>query len=180
MADNNDDIDNIIDALKEKNSELKKEIRKPASKENLEEYVIESASTIVNEGLDLIKNLGVFLNAAPDAKDLSAYSELINATSSAIESLNKIIVQDKKGNTLKELKKMDHEIKKDLIGDAKDMLVSTREDVFKRLIKDADVIKEEEIIEILPEAAKTSTKTGETAAEVTKITKTTALSSAAN
>lgn len=141
MEHNSDDIDNILDALKEKNTQLKKEIRKSATKENLEEYVIDSASTIVNEGLDLIKNLGVFLNAAPEAKDLSAYAELINATSSAIESLNKIIVQNKKGDTLKELKKMDYEHKKDLIGDAKDALVSTREEIFKKLIKNADVIE---------------------------------------
>jgi len=141
MPDNNDDIDDIIDALKEKNNEVKREFRKSANKENLEEYVIESASTIINEGLDLIKNLGVYLNAGPSAKDLSAYSELMNATSSAIESLNKIIVQDKKGNTLKDLKKMDHDIKKNLIGEAKEMLLSTREDVFKKLVKEANVIQ---------------------------------------
>jgi len=140
MPDNSDDIDNIIDALKEKNTEVKKEFRKAATKENLEEYVIESASTVINEGLDLVKNLNVYLNAAPDAKDLSAYAELLNATSTAIETLNKIIVQDKKSNTLKDLKKMDHEIKKDLIGEAKDMLVGTREDMFKKLVKEANVI----------------------------------------
>jgi hypothetical protein len=140
MPDNSDDIDNIIDALKEKNIEVKKEFRKAATKDNLEEYVIESASTVINEGLDLVKNLNVYLNAAPDAKDLSAYAELLNATSTAIETLNKIIVQDKKSNTLKDLKKMDHEIKKDLIGEAKDMLVGTREDMFKKLVKEADVI----------------------------------------
>ena len=140
MADNSDDIDNIIDALKEKNTEVKKEFRKAATKNNLEEYVIESASTVINEGLDLVKNLNVYLNAAPDAKDLSAYAELLNATSSAIETLNKIIVQDKKSNTLKDLKKMDHEIKKDLICEAKDMLVGTREDMFKKLVKEANVI----------------------------------------
>lgn len=138
---NNDDIDNILDALKEKNTALKREIRKSATKENLEEYVIESASSIVNEGVDLIKNLGVFLNAAPEAKDLSAYAELINATSSAIESLNKILVQNKKGETLKELKKMDHEQKRELIGDATEALVSTREEIFKKLIKNAEVIE---------------------------------------
>jgi len=142
MPNNNDgDIDDIIDALKEKNSDIKKEIRKTANKENLEEYVIESASTVINEGLDLIKNLGVFLNAAPEAKDLSAYSELLQATSTAIESLNKIIVQNKKSDTLKELKKMDYEQKRDLLGDAKEALVSTREEIFKKLIKNADVIE---------------------------------------
>lgn len=140
MSDNSDDIDNIIDALKEKNTEVKKEFRKAATKDNLEEYVIESASTVINEGLDLVKNLNVYLNAAPDAKDLSAYAELLNATSTAIETLNKIIVQDKKSNTLKDLKKMDHEIKKELIDEAKDMLVGTREDMFKKLVKEANVI----------------------------------------
>ena len=140
MPDNSEDIDNIIDALKEKNTEVKKEIRKSATKDNLEQYIIESASTVINEGLDLVKNLNVYLNAAPDAKDLSAYAELLNATSAAIETLNKIMVQDKKSDTLKDLKRMDHELKRDLIGDAKDMLVGTREDMFKKLVKEANVI----------------------------------------
>lgn len=140
MSEDNGDIDDIIDALKEKNSEIKKEVRKAANKDNLEEYVIESASTVINEGLDLIKNLGVFLNAAPEAKDLSAYSELLQATSTAIESLNKIIIQNKKGETLKELKKMDYEQKRDLLGDAKEALVSTREEIFKKMIKNVEIV----------------------------------------
>jgi len=140
MSEDNGDIDDIIDALKEKNSEIKKEVRKSANKDNLEEYVIESASTVINEGLDLIKNLGVFLNAAPDAKDLSAYSELLQATSTAIESLNKIIIQNKKGETLKELKKMDYEQRRDLLGDAKEALISTREEIFKKMIKNVEII----------------------------------------
>ena len=82
----------------------------------------------------------MYLNAAPDAKDLSAYAELLNATSAAIETLNKIMVQDKKSDTLKDLKRMDHDLKRDLIGDAKDMLVGTREDMFKKLVKEANVI----------------------------------------
>lgn len=137
-----DNIDDIIDALKEKNQQLNKEVRK-VSKENIEEFVVDSAGTVINECVDLVKNLGVYLHAAADPKDLSAFAELINASANAIETLNKIIIQDKKSDTLKELKKMDHNIKKDLLGDAKEMLVLSREDMFKKL-------KNVEIIEIKP------------------------------
>jgi len=46
-AENNDNIDDIIDALKEKNNQLNKEIRK-VSKENIEEFVIDSSGTVIN------------------------------------------------------------------------------------------------------------------------------------
>ena len=136
---NNDNIDDIIDALKEKNQQLTKEIRK-VSKENLEEFVVDSAGTVINECVDLVKNLGIFMQSSPNAKDLSAYAELINASANAIETLNKIIVQDKKSETLKDLKKMDHNMKKDLLGDAKEMLTLSREDMFKKL-KDIEIVE---------------------------------------
>lgn len=136
---NNDNIDDIIDALKEKNVQLNKEIRK-VSKENIEEFVVDSAGSVINECVDLVKNLGIFMQSAPNAKDLSAYAELINASANAIETLNKIIVQDKKSETLKDLKKMDHNMKKDLLGDAKEMLTLSREDMFKKL-KGIDIIE---------------------------------------
>ena len=132
MSDNNEDIDNIIDALKEKNLQLNKEVRK-VSKENLEDFVVDSAGTVINECVDLVKNLGIYLHAGPSAKDLSAYAELINASANAIETLNKLIVQDKKSNTLRELKKMDHDSKRALLGDAKEMILLTREDMLNKL-----------------------------------------------
>lgn len=134
-----DNIDDIIDALKEKNQQLNKEVRK-VSKENIEEFVVDSAGAVINECVDLVKNLGVYLHAAADPKDLSAFSELINASANAIETLNKIIVQNKKTQLLKDLKKMDYEIKKDLLGEAKDMLVLSREDMFKKL-KNVEIIE---------------------------------------
>jgi len=91
------------------------------------------------------------MQSAPNSKDLSAYAELINASANAIETLNKIIVQDKKGQTLKELKKMDYDMKKDLLGDAKEMLVLSREDMFKKL-------KNVEIVEIKSELDSTDNK----------------------
>jgi hypothetical protein len=140
---NNEDIDNIIDALKEKNIQLNREIRK-VSKENIEDFVVDSAGTVINECVDLVKNLGVYLHAAPESKDLSAYAELINASANAIETLNKILIQDKKSTSAKELKKMDHDMKKDLLGDAKEMLVLSREDMFKQ-IKEVEAVVIDEV-----------------------------------
>jgi hypothetical protein len=144
MPDNNDeDIENIIDALKEKNLQLNREIRK-VSKENMEEFVVDSAGAVINECVDLVKNLGVYLHAAPESKDLSAYAELINASANAIETLNKILIQDKKITSAKELKKMDHDIKRDMLGGAKELLVLSREDMFKQ-IKEIEAVVIDEV-----------------------------------
>jgi hypothetical protein len=169
MSDNNEDIDNIIDALKEKNLQLNKEIRK-VSKENIEDFVVDSAGTVINECVDLVKNLGVYLHAGPSAKDLSAYAELINASANAIETLNKLIVQDKKSSTLKELKKMDHDSKRALLGDAKEMILLTREDMLNKL-------KE---VEVEPVELETKILDTEPAERITYTTSNSALSSSAS
>ena len=96
------------------------------------------------------------MQSAPNAKDLSAYAELINASANAIETMNKIIVQDKKSDTLRDLKKMDHNMKKDLLGDAKEMLSLSREDMFKKL-KDIEIVEIKS--ENTTEAAETITTT---------------------
>jgi hypothetical protein len=79
--------------------------------------------------------------AAPDPENISAYSELVKASSTAIENLNKINLMNKKNSASKELKTMDIQAKtvsddKKLIGQA----MATREEVMDKLFKDANVV----------------------------------------
>lgn len=109
-------------------------------KEELEQFVINNAGRLIVECVDTIHNYKDMINSAPNAEDVSSYSDLIGATTKALESLNKIIVQDKRSNTSKELKKLDMESKKELIEHEANanLFVSTREELFRRLMDETN------------------------------------------
>lgn len=66
-------------------------------------------------------------------------ADLIAATSTAIETLNKIIVSDKKNETIIKAKDMDIKSRKELKeSDNTTKLLATREQVFKMLIDSAN------------------------------------------
>jgi len=77
----------------------------------------------------------------PEAENVSSLAELIKASTGAIDTLNKLVVQDKKSNTTIKAKKLDIESKKQLqTSDQQHKLLLSREEVIERLIKKADVI----------------------------------------
>ena len=79
-----------------------------------------------------------FVSSAPESRDISSLSELINATASAIETLNKIIVTEKRNETIIKAKTMDIESRKNLAETAHNTkLLATREEVFKALMAQA-------------------------------------------
>jgi hypothetical protein len=70
----------------------------------------------------------------------------MKASTDAIDTLNKLLIQDKKSTTQVGIKQMDIEAKKDLL-EAKESNAGntlTREEVFKKLLDDAKVIDIEE------------------------------------
>lgn len=114
------------------------------TKENLETFVIDKASRLINESADTISYLRRLVEAAPDAKEVEALASLINASTSAIDTLSKMVVSEKKNNTLKEIKQLD------LVAKTKTEEIKqvkyTREEIFKQLFKNEP--KEAEIVDI--------------------------------
>ena len=77
----------------------------------------------------------------PEAENVSSLAELIKASTGAIETLNKLVVQDKKSNTTIKAKQLDIDSKKQLLAAEKQSeLMLSREEVLDRLLKKADVI----------------------------------------
>ena len=69
------------------------------SKEDVEEFVINKSSKLIQDSLELIDNMKEVVHHMPEAENISSLAELIKASSGAIETLNKIVIQDKKTNT---------------------------------------------------------------------------------
>jgi len=137
----NEMVGDLLDQLKDatKKAETVKKETNPLTKENIEKFVVEKAGRLVEESLDVVSNVKDYISSAPESKDVGSLAELIAATATAIETLNKIIVTDKKNETIIKAKEMDISSRKELKeADNTTKLLATREQVFKMLIDSAN------------------------------------------
>jgi hypothetical protein len=111
----------------------------PLTKETMEKFVIEKAGRLIEESLEVMTNVKDYISSAPESKDVGSLSDLIAATATAIETLNKIIVTDKRNETVIKAKEMDIASRKELkTADTSTKLLLSREEVFKMLIDSAN------------------------------------------
>lgn len=141
-----DQVDSLIEQLRNTREIMNAPLPSlpELKKENAEDFVVQKASELVTESLDLVRHLKQSTAAAADAEGVEALAKLVAATSSALESLNKIVVQDKKFKAAKDLKKMEIDSKQDLPpGQLPGQLsiTGTREEIFKLVLKEAEVIE---------------------------------------
>jgi len=137
----NEMVGDLLGQLQEANkkAEVAQKESDPLTKENIEKFVIENAGKLVKESLEVVTNVKDYISSAPENKDVSSLADLIAATSTAIEILNKIIVTDKRNETIIKAKDMDIKSRKELKEvDTTTKLLATREQVFKMLIDSAN------------------------------------------
>lgn len=143
------DIGDLVDQLKNAEKYLKKpekaEEEFNLDPEELEKFILNNAGKLVKKSIDMVDEVKQYVETAPESRDVSSLSELINASSSAIETLSKILVQNKRDKTQKEVKQMDIDGKKQLLqGEFNAKVMLSRDDVMKELF--AKVEKEEKNI----------------------------------
>jgi len=77
--------------------------------------------------------------------DIEAYAEVYKGVVGVLDTLAKLELQNKKAKTAKELKEMDIKSKKELPESSKgntNILIATREEIFKNFIKQGEKIIE--------------------------------------
>ncbi len=147
MSEENSDpsINSLVDQLKDatlvNNHIQKDEAAQELQKEDIEDFVIKNSSELINQSLDVMNNVKDYIMASGDPDSISALSELIRASSGAIESLNKIVIQNKRSATSIATKQMDIS-SKHAIEDKKNenALIAGREEIFKKILDQAKVI----------------------------------------
>jgi len=137
-------VDDLLSQLKGVNA-AKKEIDKQEinlDKEKLEDFLLQYSGKLIKGSVDYVEDVKQFITSAPDARDVDALSKLIGASASAIESLNKILLQDKANEAKIQVKEMDIQSKKELQDKSNERIGLTinREELLKQLIDDAKVI----------------------------------------
>lgn len=136
-------VGDLLNQLEESNKKVKEveKEKEPLKKEDLEKFVISKAGELVEQSVSMVNNVKEYVFNSPESKDVSSLSELIAATATAIETLNKLLVNDKKNQTLKDVKQMDVDMRKQLKSEETGQkMLATREQMFKMLLDNAKAI----------------------------------------
>lgn len=153
--DNDEGLDSITDDavnefladlanVQEKNIEKAVKSGEIATPESVEEFVLKNSSEVVNSAMNILKSFEGAVSHIQSPDEIAAYSELVNASTNALETLNKIVIQNKKAAAAKDVKLLDIQSKEQLqANDHKMKFLASREDIMKMLLEE----KEEDVIE---------------------------------
>ena len=146
MEEANDIIAQLKEIPKEAKQLATKKDVEPLEKEKVEQFIIDQSAKLIQDSMEMIDNMKEVVFHVPDADNVSSLAELIKASTGAIETLNKLVSQDKKSKTQLQVKKMDIESKQILQDqDQQHQLKISREEVLKQLIGGKDVIEAEDL-----------------------------------
>tara|TARA_Y100000310_G_scaffold323704_1_gene384482 strand:+ start:200 stop:661 length:462 start_codon:yes stop_codon:yes gene_type:complete len=142
----NDDVKTLVDQLKE-NNQLARKANKPNNdlglpKEELETFILNNSAKLIRDSIDTLGAVKDYVMASPDAESVHSLAELYKASTSALDTLNKILIQNKRVEGQVTVKAMDIEAKKQLSTDqGQSKITFTRDEIFDKLIKKAEVIE---------------------------------------
>jgi hypothetical protein len=138
-------MDDLINQLRQNNSEVKKAQKaeefelKP---EQLEQFILNSTGKLVQDSMDMVSTVKQYVECAPDSEGVSSLAELLKATTSSIDTLSKLLIQDKRSDTATKLKKIDIAAKAQLMDqEHNNKLALTRKEVLDQLIQNAEVVE---------------------------------------
>lgn len=142
----NDDVKTLVDQLKE-NNQLARKANKPTNdlglpKEELETFILDNSAKLIRDSLDTLGAVKDYVMASPDAESVHSLAELYKASTTALDTLNKILIQNKRVEGQVAVKAMDIEAKKQLSTNQEQSKITfTRDEIFDKLIKKAEVIE---------------------------------------
>ncbi len=131
----NEEVDDIISQIRNQGKLLKKPeaVAPDLSKEDLEGFIIKNAGKVVNNSLEMMERMKIEVLAGADAKMIESVSELVKATTSAIDSLAKLKISEDKIKAQKEITQMNIDAKVSKEEDDTPKLTFTRNDILKML-----------------------------------------------
>lgn len=137
-------VNSILHQLKDTTTLAKKVEKVPdqVNKEALENFVIQYASRLIENATESVEYIKDSVQAAPTSNDVISLAELIKSTSSALEVLNRIVVNNKKTEAAINIKRMDVESKREELDVKVNAgLIASREEIMNNLFKKAKVIE---------------------------------------
>lgn len=129
-------VDNIIEQLRNVPRIINEVPQEDTlTKDNLEEFILKYTGNLVKQASESVSLVKDYVETAPNAEDVTALAELIRATSSAVEGLNKILVTNKRSQTAMDIKQLELQSKQQQFNTAVGVgLMLTREELMKQLL----------------------------------------------
>lgn len=138
-----DSLQKSFQTIKEADKELKASDDE-LKKENLEEFILKYAGRLVKDGVEFVEDLKTTFSQSLDPREIESLAETFKGVSGALNILKDIQVSKEKSKTSKELKTMEIEAKRERVEDKEIKgLKINRDELFKKLLKDASVIDAE-------------------------------------
>ena len=131
-------VDSIIEQLKQVPRAITTANREQdeLTKDNLEEFILKHTGHLVKQASESVALVKDYVETAPNAEDVTALAELIRATSSAVEGLNRILISDKRNQTAIHIRELDRRSRQDQFDTAVGVkLMLTREELMKQLLE---------------------------------------------
>lgn len=121
-------------------------VQQELSADDLEKFVLDKSATLVVQSMEAVDNLKDYIQAGASDKEITAFAEVVKASSAALESLNKLLQTRDRIKSSTHLKEMDIKARKELnVIDNSTKLLLSREEIIKQLLNDSD-----NIIDITP------------------------------
>ena len=113
-SESEDNIEDLISQLQDEQISVPREPIQDLglTRDNIEQFIISNAGQLVNDSIETVNTLKQFAANSTDSEYIESLASLIRSSSNAIDSLSKIVIQDKKTEASKELKALDYEYKK--------------------------------------------------------------------
>lgn len=137
------EIDNIINELKMTSVSApfvnSQEITTPVvTDDSVNQYVYQKTAEVIQAGMMAITSLSQNISMGADPKEVAALASLIGATTKAIDSMNKINLQQKQAAVDVKIKEMDIAGKKDIVSSLpsanNNILIATRDEIIDQFV----------------------------------------------
>jgi hypothetical protein len=137
--DSNNEIEAIVeqlraDSIPSNNQIVPSETPVPdVNDDNMNEYVIKKATENIEASLDAVNSLKDIVITGQNPQEIAALASLINATTKALDSLNKINMQNKQIKNNIEIKQMEVSAAKNIKPPTTNVLIATRDEIMSKL-----------------------------------------------
>lgn len=149
MSENNEfSVNDLIDQIKQSTADTKKIVKEnpEITKENLEEFVLNSTGRLVTQGLEIVEGVKEYVMNNPESREVVALSEALKAVASALSVVKDIQVTQMKKDSSLEIKKLEIESRKQLKNtDIQAKFLMSRDEMFKKIMEEAKTIEAEAV-----------------------------------
>jgi hypothetical protein len=162
MQNDNDEINSIIEQLKDdavpsQPKQTQTETDGNVSDETVNSFVYKKSVELVSASLGAVQTIRDSVLTGVDPKEIAALSQLINATTKALDTLNQINLQNKRSKSNMEIKKMEIEANKIIaskIPQTTNILIASRDEILKGLNDKKTIKNNDDVIDLTLEDTK--------------------------